>query len=155
MNAQQLISRIKSREAVVGIIGMGYVGQPLALAASRLGLRVVGFDINRERVQQLNQGVSQIKHIRKDVLAERLQQKLFEATADFSRLREVDASIICVPTPLKSHREPDLSFIEQTAITIPRALRPGQLVVLEPTPYQGTTREVVRPILERSGLASG
>ena len=114
MNEQQLISRIKSREAVIGIIGMGYVGLPLALAASQPGFRVIGFDISCERVRQLNQGASPLKHIRKEILAKRLQQKLFEATGDFSRLQDVDAIIICVPTPLKNHREPDLSFIFQT-----------------------------------------
>src|SRR3974390_642703 len=118
MNVQTLISRIESRHAQLGIMGMGYVGLPLTLAAAGKGFRVLGFDINAERVRELNNGVSPLRHILGAELEKIGSAGLFEATADFARLREVDAIVICVPTPLTKHREPDLSFVERTAATI-------------------------------------
>lgn len=134
---------------------MGYVGLPLALAASGAGFRALGFDINADRVARLNDGISPLRHIDSGKIRSPLGQGRFAATADFARLGEPDAILICVPTPLGKHREPDLSFVEQTSHSIAGQLRAGQLVVLESTTWPGTTREVVKPILERSGLRCG
>lgn len=154
MDTQALIAAIRSRQVLIGVIGMGYVGLPLMLAAANRGFCVLGFDINEERVQQLNNGGSPLQHIAKEMIATVRRANLFEATNDFHRLREVDAVLICVPTPLTKNREPDLSFLEHTAEAIGRSLRPGQIVIVESTSYPGTTREIVKPILERSGLKS-
>src|SRR5262249_3142166 len=119
------------------------------------GYRVVGFDISESRVRQLQEGQSYIGHIPAVRIAEMLRSGRFEATADAGRFAEADAIIICVPTPLTEAREPDLSYIEHTGETIAAFLRPGQIVVLESTTYPGTTEQLLRPILERSGLAAG
>lgn len=154
--AQRFIARIHNRDAVLGIVGLGYVGIPLALAALRQGLRVVGFDIDAKRVEQINAGTSAIKHIPMELIVESTKAGRFIATTDFDRMAEPDALLICVPTPLSRHREPDLSFVRQTTEAIARRLRPGQLIVLESTTYPGTTDELMRPILEQaSGLTSG
>jgi UDP-N-acetyl-D-glucosamine dehydrogenase len=150
-----LLSAFESRRAMVGIIGLGYVGMPLALTAAKVGFRVLGFDINEPRVAQLNRGESFISYIPAQLLSDVIVDRRFEATADFSRLDEPDALLICVPTPLTRHREPDLSYVANTAQAIAARLRKGQLIVLESTTYPGTTEEVVRPILEAAGLKSG
>jgi UDP-N-acetyl-D-glucosamine dehydrogenase len=147
--------QLLDRSARVGIVGMGYVGLPLMLAATMAGFHVTGFDIDEPKVGALNHGKSPLKHIGDAKVAEVRKRRVFEATADFTRLAEQDAILICVPTPLGRHREPDLSYIEATARLIAAALRPGQLVVLESTTWPGTTREVVKPILESTGLKSG
>lgn len=153
--ADRFIASVKDRSAVIGVIGLGYVGIPLALTALRRGFRVVGFDIDAVRVAQINAGNETIKHIpMDDVLAARKEGR-FEATADFSRLSETDALLIAVPTPLSRHREPDLSYVRRTTEEIAATLRPGQLVILESTTYPGTTDEVMRPMLEAGGLKSG
>jgi UDP-N-acetyl-D-glucosamine dehydrogenase len=141
--------------ARIGIIGMGYVGLPLMLAAIKAGFHVTGFDIDGERVAALNAGRSPLQHIGHDRIAAARTAIQFEATTAFGRLAEMDAILICVPTPLGPHREPDLSFVETTAREVAARLRPGQLVVLESTTYPGTTRDVLKPILEGSGLRSG
>lgn len=151
----RLLERIADRRFRVGIIGLGYVGLPLALAATRAGFAVLGFDINAARVGELNRGRPGLAHIPQAELEAAIAERRFAATADLARLGEPDALIICVPTPLTRHREPDLSFIVATTEAIASRLRPGQLVVLESTTYPGTTREVVKPILERTGLRSG
>ena len=151
----RLLRQIASRRAKVGVIGLGYVGIPLALIAARAGFPVLGFDVNEARVQQINRGESFIRHIAADAIRSAIKDKRFEATADFRRLEEVDAILICVPTPLTPHREPDLSFVVGTARAIAERLRPAQLVVLESTTYPGTTDEVLKPILEATGLKSG
>jgi len=151
----ELLERFSSRRASIGIIGLGYVGLPLALTAVRAGFRVLGFDINPGYVDSLARGESYIRHIGSAPVAEALASGRFEATTDFARLAEPDALIVCVPTPLTRYREPDLSFVETTARDIARSLRPGQLVVLESTTWPGTTEEVMKPILEGTGLASG
>ena len=153
--AADQLQRIKDRSYVVGVLGMGYVGLPLALAAVRAGFRVIGFDIDLERVEHLNAGRSQIKHIPSDDVAQACATGRFSATADFDRLGEADGLLIAVPTPLTKQREPDLSYVEATAETIAPRLRRGHLVVLESTTWPGTTREVIKPILERGGLKSG
>jgi len=149
-----LLERIKKREARVGVIGLGYVGLPLSLAACKAGFRVLGFDINHSRVEELNAGKSPLQHIGGARIAAVLREDRFKATSDFEQLSQMDALLICVPTPLGHHREPDLSFVEETSRAIASQLQPGQLVVLESTTYPGTTREVVKPILEGSGLLS-
>lgn len=146
--ADILRSRIENRSALVGIVGMGYVGLPLALAFTESGFRVLGFDIDETKVQKLNRGESYIHHLDGHRLEQAWSSGLLQATGDFSRLREPDAILICVPTPLGPHREPDLSYVVNTARQIAAALRPGQLVVLESTTYPGTTDEILKPILE-------
>ncbi|QEL23953.1 nucleotide sugar dehydrogenase [Bosea sp. F3-2] len=148
-------ARITARDYQIGIIGLGYVGIPLALTACKSGFKVVGFDIDAKRVAQINRGESFIKHIPTEALAEALKEERFRATTDFDQLREVDAIIIAVPTPLTKHREPDLSYVESTAHAIAPRLRKGHLVVLESTTWPGTTDEVMRPIFEATGLKSG
>ncbi len=149
-----LTQKIADRRARVGIIGMGYVGLPLAKVFSEKGFRVTGFDIDTTKVQHLNAGRSYIKHVDADKV-QSMRKAGFEATADYTRLREVDAIIICVPTPLTRWREPDMSYIIKTGESIMPNLQTGQLIVLESTTYPGTTVEVLQPILERSGLKAG
>ncbi|MPR08707.1 nucleotide sugar dehydrogenase [Microvirga tunisiensis] len=150
-----LLARFQARQVTIGIIGLGYVGLPLALTAARAGFSVLGFDINFSYVERLNGGESTIKHIPAAAVAEAVSSRRLEATTDFSRLGEPDALLICVPTPLTKHREPDLSYVETTARAIAARLRQGQLIVLESTTYPGTTDEVLKPLFEATGLASG
>ncbi|MBB3996357.1 nucleotide sugar dehydrogenase [Aureimonas pseudogalii] len=152
---ETLLAAIGERRARVGIIGLGYVGLPLALAMCRAGFPVLGFDIDERRVALLNRGESGIEHIPAEPIREALAAGRFEATADFARLGEADAVLVCVPTPLTRQREPDLSYVVASTRVIAAALRPGQLVVLESTTWPGTTLEVVKPILEATGLLSG
>src|ERR1043166_3315980 len=142
----------KGAQLKVGIIGCGYVGLPLALRFAEAGHKVTGFDTDPNKVNLLNAGKSYIEHIRQDKIQQFVNSRHFGATTDFTRLKEVDAILICVPTPLDERREPDLSYVEQTAISIQPNLQKGQLVVLESTTYPGTTEELVLPILEKSGL---
>ena len=150
----QLSEKLRSKQAVVGIIGLGYVGIPLALRFSTVGFRILGFDIDEARIRTMNEGKSPIKHIRAADIAA-MQQRGFEATGDFSRIPEADAVIICVPTPLSRHREPDLSFIVGTMESIAPHLRENQILSLESTTYPGTTREVLCPYVERRGFTIG
>ena len=136
----------------IGIIGCGYVGLPLALRFAETGQRVMGFDTDPSKIEKLNAGKSYIQHIPADKIAEHVKAGRFGATTDFTKLREMDAILICVPTPLDERREPDLSYVEQTALSIGPNLQRGQLIVLESTTYPGTTEELVLPILERGGL---
>ena len=153
--AATLASLIATRAANIGVIGMGYVGLPLAKTIGEQRFSVVGFDADKGKVQALNAGESYIKHIRSQSISALRTTGRFSAAADFARLAHCDVVLICVPTPLNKHREPDLSFVVSTAKSIRRHLRRGQLIVLESTTYPGTTAEVVRPILETSGLKSG
>jgi len=152
---QALSARIRDHGALIGIIGMGYVGLPLMLASTTKKFRVLGFDIDEEKVRRLNLGKSPLKHVGDNRITIAREAQLFEATCDVKRLSEVDVVVICVPTPLGHHREPDLSFVIKTTQDIARCLRPGQLIILESTTYPGTTTEIVRPILEATGLKSG
>jgi UDP-N-acetyl-D-glucosamine dehydrogenase len=150
-----LFEKIENRSAVVGVVGLGYVGLPIMLAAVAKKFRVVGFDINAARVTQINSGESPLDHIPSARIAAARSSGLFDATDDFERLCEPDAILICVPTPLGPHREPDLRFVERSVAAIAKTLRPGQFVSLESTTYPGTTKEFCRPILEAGGLKSG
>jgi UDP-N-acetyl-D-glucosamine dehydrogenase len=136
----------------IGIIGCGYVGLPLALRFADVGQRVTGFDTDLAKVTKLNAGQSYIQHISADKIKQHVHAKHFDATTDFTRLREMDAVLICVPTPLDERREPDLSYVEKTAQSIAPNLQRDQLIVLESTTYPGTTEELVLPILEKGGL---
>ncbi len=142
----------KGAQLKVGIIGCGYVGLPLALRFAEAGHKVTGFDTDPTKVAMLNTGKSYIEHISQSKIQQYVNSKHFNATTDFTKLRDADAVLICVPTPLDERREPDLSYVEQTALSIYPQLQRGQLIVLESTTYPGTTEELVLPILERSGL---
>lgn len=148
--ADQLCERIVRNESKVGIVGLGYVGLPLALAFSEKGFPTTGFDVDTAKVASLREGVSYIGHLAGDQIAKQMELNLFHPTNDFAKLREMDAIVICVPTPLNVHREPDLTYIEETAEAISSVLRAGQLVILESTTYPGTTEEVMLPLLEGS-----
>jgi len=150
-----LLRKIESRTARVGIIGLGYVGLPLALLFEEAGFGVVGFDVDPRKPEALRRGESYIRHIGKERVAEAFGHGRIEATTDFSRLAGCDAIVVCVPTPLGKHREPDLSYIQRTADAIAGVLRAGQLVVLESTTYPGTTREELLPRFRAKGLECG
>jgi UDP-N-acetyl-D-glucosamine dehydrogenase len=150
----KLLDRIKNKQATIGIIGLGYVGIPLALRFSGVGFKVVGFDIDQDRVDILNSGRSPIAHIPHDEIGA-MNGAGFGAVADFARISDVDAIIICVPTPLSKHREPDLSFIVSTMETIAPHLRADQVLSLESTTYPGTTAEVLQPYVEKRGFTVG
>jgi UDP-N-acetyl-D-glucosamine dehydrogenase len=150
-----LIKKIETKNAIVGVIGLGYVGLPLALAFGKAGFRVVGFDINDEKARRLNKGESYIRHINAQEIKKLINDHRFMATSDFSKLSGVDCICICVPTPLTEKKEPDLTFIKLSAKQIAKYLRKGQLVVLESTTYPGTTDELIASILTRNGLVLG
>lgn len=147
--------QIASREYTVGIIGLGYVGLPLVKRFGEAGFKVLGFDVDAKKVRGLNEGSSYIHHIPSEQVSALVRSGRFEATADFDRLREADALIICVPTPLTRNREPDLQYVEKTADAIALTLRRGQLVCLESTTYPGTTEEVLLPRFTAGGLRVG
>jgi UDP-N-acetyl-D-glucosamine dehydrogenase len=152
--SRELLARIQSRSARVAVIGQGYVGLPLALVFCEAGFPVIGFDVDPAKVDALRRGESFIRHIDAGRVARAAASGIYDATTDFDRLAECDAIVICVPTPLGAHREPDNSFIHRTGEAIAKRLRRGQLVVLESTTYPGTTDEEVLPILRKSGLDS-
>ena len=142
------LQKIENKSAVIGIVGLGYVGLPLGLEFAEKDFFVLGFDIDETKIPVLNSGKTYIKHIKADRIKNAVDNKKFEATSDFSRLPEVDAIIIAVPTPLDEHREPDISFIENSGKAIAQYLRKGQIVVLESSTYPGTTDEVLLPLFE-------
>jgi len=150
-----LIEAFKAHTATIGIIGLGYVGLPLACTVAKKGFSVLGFDIDASKVARLNEGQSYINHINAADVPQLRSDGRLAATGDFSRLAEVDAIILCVPTPLTRQRDPDLTFVVQTTEAIAPHLQRGQLIVLESTTYPGTSRDVMRPILERGQLRSG
>jgi UDP-N-acetyl-D-glucosamine dehydrogenase len=153
--SEQLLSRIELRTAPVAVIGLGYVGLPLAETFAAGGYPVVGFDIDPEKVKKLQTGHSYIRHIASERIVDLLRSGRFEATTNPACFKDVDAIVICVPTPLTEAREPDLSYIVSTGEAIRPHLRRGHLVVLESSTFPGTTEEVLRPILEQSGLRAG
>ena len=150
-----LKNKISDKSLTVGIIGLGYVGLPLAVAFLRKGIRVIGFDVDQNKIDVLARGKSYIKQISADEVAGFVATEHLVPTSDLTKLHLPDALLICVPTPLTRNREPDLRYIEETARAITETLRPGQLVVLESTTYPGTTVEIIQPILEQSGLRAG
>ena len=150
----QLQDKIKSKNAKIGIIGMGYVGIPLGLEFSNKGFSVLGFDKDTKRVDDINSGKQIMKHITKKSMKRFVKNK-GSATADFSKIKDMDCLIICVPTPLNKHEQPDMSYVESASLEISKNLQRGKLIVLESTTYPGTTKEIVKPILEKSGLSAG
>jgi UDP-N-acetyl-D-glucosamine dehydrogenase len=155
VSVEALLARFRDRTATVGVVGLGYVGLPLAWALLRAKFRVVGLDIDEKKTDALKKGETYISHLPAQMFADAIKERRFHPTTDFADLRQADAILICVPTPLNGHREPDLSFVENTARSILPNLRRGQLIILESTSYPGTTRDVMKPILEKSRLASG
>ena len=153
--AQELIRKAERREALFGIVGLGYVGLPLAVELAKAGYRVLGFDISQRVVDGLNDGRSHVKDISDAQLREALAAGRFEATADMSRMGEPDAVSICVPTPLSKFKDPDVSYIVAATDAVKRTLRRGQAIILESTTYPGTTREILQPALESTGLKIG
>ncbi len=154
-HAHQLHARIRDHAALVGIIGLGYVGLPLALAFVEKGFRVLGFDVDPEKVARLSHGECYIKHLDRGRVAAASASGLLKCTSDFSRLAEPDAILVCVPTPLTPQREPDMTYVVGSARQVKACLRPGQLVVLESTTYPGTTDELLKETLEGTGLRCG
>ncbi len=155
---QSLLNKINDKSAVIGIIGMGYVGLPLLIEFGKAGFPVVGFDVDEKKTSALREGRSYIRHIDGEVIKSIFcgTEYKADATIDFSRITECDAILICVPTPLTKHRDPDLSYIEKTAQSMAPAMRAGQLITLESTTYPGTTEDVMVPVLEKiSGLKAG
>ena len=151
-----LIARIKAKNYTVGIIGLGYVGLPLMWTFHKNGIPVLGFDIDSQKVENLKNGISYIKHLGPDMMKVLSESDICDATSDFSRMKEADALLMCVPTPLDLHREPDMSYVVDTTRVVAENLRKGHLVILESTTYPGTTEDVMIPILEKtSGLKAG
>ncbi len=151
----ELVERIKSKTAKIGVIGLGYVGLPLSIAFAKAGFYVNGFDIDEKKVKSLMDGQSYITHINSEEIIKLLETHRFSPTTDFSKLEDTDCIIICVPTPLNKNRVPDLTFVFETTRTIAKHLRRGQLIVLESTTYPGTTDEDMLAILEETGLNAG
>ena len=153
--ADNLFRAIDNKSATVGVIGLGYVGLPLLDAYISAGFNTIGFDVDQSKADTLNSGNSYIAHISHETIQGWLDLEQFEATTEMSRLSEADVILICVPTPLSDSRDPDLKYVELTAKSIAKTLRAGQMVVLESTTYPGTTKDVLLPILEESGLKVG
>ena len=153
--AQELIKKAEKRETLFGIIGLGYVGLPLAVELANAGYRVLGYDISQRVVDSLNKGKSHIKDISDAQLEKAVKSGRFTATTDPSRLGEPDAISICVPTPLSKFKDPDVSYIVAATDAIKKTLRKGQAIILESTTYPGTTREIMLPALESTGLKVG
>src|SRR5262245_61419846 len=152
---QELIDRIERRSARCGVIGLGYVGLPLALELAKAGFRVTGIDLDERKVQAIQAGTSYIVDVSDAEIAEPVRARRFTATSDFSVIRDLDTINICVPTPLRKTKDPDLTYVVSAVSEIRQYLRRGQLVILESTTYPGTTEEVVRPALEAAGLEVG
>ena len=151
---RELISKIKEKNAKIGIVGMGYVGVPLGIEFAERGLEVVGFDTDAEKIGNINSGKQIMKHISSKKMAKFIKNGS-KATSDFEELKHTDCILMCVPTPLDIYEQPDMSYVESATKTISKNLRKGQLVILESTTYPGTTKEIIKPILEESGLTAG
>ena len=146
---------MQNKEALIGVIGLGYVGLPLSLSYAENKIRVLGFDIDKNKISTINNGKSYFQHITNKRIKENIDKNLLHATNDFSKISELDAIIICVPTPLTKNKEPDLSFIKNTLSSILKYLRPGQILSLESTTYPGTTEEVLMPLIVSKGFEIG
>ncbi|TYP95617.1 UDP-N-acetyl-D-glucosamine dehydrogenase [Fodinibius salinus] len=153
---RDLLKKIEERNYTVGIVGLGYVGLPLMWTFHSSNMPVLGFDIDKDKIKCIEEGEPYIKHLGKEMMQKLAGSNRSDATTDFDRISEADALLLCVPTPLDHHREPDMQYIEKTCLTIGEHLREGQLVILESTTYPGTTEELIIPILEsKSGLTAG
>lgn len=153
---QALLAKIENKTYTIGIIGLGYVGLPLMWTFHQRGMPVLGFDIDQKKIDHLKKGVPYIKHLGTEMMEALAKSERCDSTTDFTRLKEADAILMCVPTPLDAHRQPDMSYVETTTHTVSRHLRAGQLVILESTTWPGTTEELMIPILEKnSGLKAG
>ena len=150
-----LIQKIRKKKAIIGVVGLGYVGLPLVREFARGGVKVIGFDVDESKIKALMAGRSYIEHIPSKLIKGMVQSGQFTATTDFAKLRKPDCILICVPTPLTKMREPEMKYVRATGDAITKRLRKGQLVVLESTTYPGTTREIMLPILAQSGLRVG
>ncbi|GGE05014.1 UDP-N-acetyl-D-glucosamine dehydrogenase [Marinithermofilum abyssi] len=155
MSMENTLAKINDKSAVIGVVGLGYVGLPLAVEKAKAGYRVIGFDVQQKRVDMVNDGINYIGDVVDEELAAIVKAGKLKATTDYSHIEEVDAVAICVPTPLDLYQQPDTSYVEASTREIAKRLHPGMLVVLESTTYPGTTEEVVKPILEETGLKTG
>lgn len=153
--SEQLLTKIKNKTAQIGVIGLGYVGLPMATGMAKCGYVVTGVDISQKKVDQLNRGVSYIPDVPSAELIPLIEAEALVATTDYDRLQQMDVIFICVPTPFDEAKAPDLSYVRQASTDILPRLRPGHLIILQSTTYPGTTEEVVQPILEKSGLQAG
>lgn len=156
MSIDSLLKKIENKEYKTGIIGLGYVGLPLMWTFHEKGMPVIGFDVDKKKVDCIQSGTPYIKHLGENMMQKLSKSDLCDATTDFTRMGEADALLMCVPTPLDHHREPDMKYVEMTTETVSKHLRKGQLVILESTTYPGTTEDLIIPILEKgSGLKAG
>lgn len=151
----ELLKKIQDKEIVAGVVGLGYVGLPLAVEKAKAGFKTIGFDVQKEKVDMVNKGENYIGDVVDSDLAALVKNGMLKATSDFSALKDVDFVAICVPTPLDAHQQPDISYVESSAKSIAQFLHKGMMVVLESTTYPGTTEELIKPILESSGLKCG
>lgn len=152
---EELLKRIANKEIVAGVVGLGYVGLPLAVEKAKAGFKTIGFDVQKEKVDLVNQGHNYIGDVVDSDLTKLVNEGMLRATTDFSFIHDVDFVAICVPTPLDAHQQPDISFVESSAKSIATHIHKGMMVVLESTTYPGTTEELIKPILESSGLKCG
>src|SRR5579863_1373009 len=153
--AAKLQERIRDRTAKVGVVGIGYIGLPLAVEQAKAGFDVIAFDQNPIRVAQLNQGSNYLRDVSDSDLAATVAQGKLSATAEFDAIEDCDVIVICVPTPVTKHKDPDTSFIRKIGAEIASRLRPGRLITLESTTYPGVTRDVLLPIFSQTGLRPG
>ena len=152
---KKILEKIRKKEINVGVVGLGYVGLPLAVEKAKAGFKTIGFDVQKAKVDLVNKGHNYIGDVVDDDLKEIVEKGMLKATTDFSFVKDVDFIAICVPTPLDSHQQPDISYVESSAKEIAKHIKKGTMVVLESTTYPGTTEELLKPILESSGLKCG
>ena len=153
---QQLLKKIEEKSITVGVVGLGYVGLPLVVEKAKAGFKTIGFDVQDEKVKLVNEGHNYIGDVVDSDLKELVESKMLTATTDFSFVKDVDFVAICVPTPLDTHQQPDISYVKSSTEAISKYLTKGTMVVLESTTYPGTTEELIKPILEEgSGLKCG
>lgn len=151
----ELLGKIRNKEAVIGVVGLGYVGLPLAVEKAKAGYKVIGFDVQEQKVEMVNKGINYIGDVINEELSEIVESGHLTATTDYSFIQDVDTVAICVPTPLDIYQQPDTSYIESSAEEIAKYMHKGMLIILESTTYPGTTEEVLKPVLEKSGLVCG
>ena len=152
---EELLKKIEKKEIVVGVVGLGYVGLPLAVEKAKAGFKTIGFDVQEEKVKLVNEGKNYIGDVVDSDLEELVKKGMLTATTDFKFIKDVDFVAICVPTPLDEHQQPDISYVESSTRSVAKYLSPNTMVVLESTTYPGTTEELIKPILEDSGLVCG